>query len=198
MLKIGILASHRGSNLQAVIDACQLGKIPCQIVVVISNNSKAFALERARAANIPALHLSARTENNELQLDIALCNALKKHNTDLVMTLGYMKKLGDNTLDHFRNRILNVHPSLLPKFGGKGMYGQKIHEAVLAAGESHSGASIHLLDGDYDTGPVIAQQSIQIAPEETVQSLEHRILKIEHMLLVDTLDKIARKEIELP
>ncbi|MDH5737163.1 MAG: phosphoribosylglycinamide formyltransferase [Gammaproteobacteria bacterium] len=198
MLKIGVLASHRGSNLQSVIDACGSGELKSTVSVVISNNSHAPALDRARQASISAVHLSSRTEGNEGNLDQAICSTLISHHVDLVLTLGYMKKLGQQTLSAYKNRILNIHPSLLPKFGGKGMFGSRVHEAVLAAGETRSGASVHLLDAEYDTGPVIAQSAIFIEENETLESLGEKVLAIEHKLLVQTLIGISEGRILLP
>ena len=156
MMNIGFLASGRGSNMQAVIDACRAGVIDGRAAVVISNNSRAGALDRADREGIPRYHLSSVTHPDPGELDRAILDALTAHGVGLVMLAGYMKKLGPETLRHFRNRVLNIHPALLPRHGGEGMYGRRVHEAVLAAGEKETGVSVHIVDAEYDRGPVIA------------------------------------------
>lgn len=198
MIKLGILASHRGSNLQAVLDAGLEGVLDARVVVVISNNSASLALDKARNAGIDAIHLSSKNEGSEENTDRSICRALRDHEVDLILTLGYMKKLGKETLGQFKNRIINIHPSLLPKFGGQGMFGNKVHQAVLAVGDKKSGASLHLVDGEYDTGPVLSQRSLDVLPDDTAESLAARVLELEHRLLTDTLVKIAQGEIILP
>lgn len=198
MIKIGILASHRGSNLQAILDATLKDRLDAEVLVVISNNSRSPALVRAETAGIDAFHLSGKTEGTEENLDKRICKVLQDHGVELVLTLGYMKKLGSKTLGQFKNRIVNIHPSLLPKYGGQGMFGNKVHQAVLSAGDKKSGASIHLVDSEYDTGPVISQSSLDVLPDDTAERLAARILEIEHSLLIDTLAKIAQGEIVLP
>lgn len=188
MMVLGILASHRGTNFQAIIDACQCGRLKARPGVAISNNSAAVALERAQAAGIPTAHLSSRTHPDPDDLDAAILETLQQHNVDIVVTVGYMKKLGPRTLAAYANRIINIHPSLLPKYGGKGMYGMNVHRAVIDAGDSETGISIHRLDADYDTGPVIAQCRIPVHPDDTPESLAERVLEREHEFLVETLD----------
>lgn len=197
-MKIGVLASHRGSNLQTVMDGCLSGVIEAKLVVAISNNSSSLALQRAKGAGIATYHLSSQTHPDECKLDQAICGALSQHQVDLVLTLGYMKKLGRETLSQFKNRIINIHPSLLPKYGGHGMYGGRVHQAVLDAGEKETGVSIHLLDNEYDTGPVIAQSKLDVQTGDTPETLAGRVLELEHSLLVDTLAKIAQRKILLP
>ena len=140
-LRIGLLASHGGSNLGAIVAACREGRIDAAPVVVIGNNSDAFALERARRANIPVYHLSSRTHPDPDALDAAIADALARYEVDLVALAGYMKRLGPRVLDRWRGRIINVHPSLLPQFGGQGMYGPRVHAAVLAAGAAVTGVT---------------------------------------------------------
>ncbi len=194
-LRIGVLASHRGSNLQTVMDAAASGRLAGEVAVVISNNSGALALARAREAGIRGLHISRRTNgDNE---DAAICEALREARVGVVLTLGYMKKLGPLTLETFRGRILNMHPSLLPLYGGQGMYGEHVHAAVIAAGEHETGASIHLVEPEYDTGPVIAQRKVPVRTDDDPASLAARVLAVEHALLVDTLARVAAGDLEL-
>ncbi len=196
-LPIGVIASHGGTNLQAIIDACTDGSLDARIRVVISNNSRALALERARRANIPTAHLSAVTHPDPASLDAAIADTLASHGVELVALAGYMRKLGPETLSRYRNRILNIHPALLPKYGGRGMYGEHVHSAVLAAGERVSGVSVHLVDEEYDRGPVIAQAEVPVMPEDTPDTLATRVLEQEHILYPRTIQRIASGEIDL-
>jgi phosphoribosylglycinamide formyltransferase-1 len=197
-LKLGVLASGGGTNLQAVIDACEQGRIPAQVTVVISNNSGAGALERARRHGIPALHISNYHHPNDADLDAAIVQVLQKHDVDLVLFAGYMKKRGPAFLRAYPGRVLNIHPALLPRFGGKGMYGMNVHRAVLAAGEGESGASVHLVDEKYDHGPILAQRRVPVLPDDTPEDLAARVLVVEHQIYPDVIGRIARGEITLP
>jgi phosphoribosylglycinamide formyltransferase-1 len=198
LLRIGVLASGRGSNLQALVDGCALGRIQGRVVVVISNNSRSGALARAAASGIPGCHLSSHTHPGPGELDFAICGALQQHACDLVALAGYMKQLGPHTLRAFRGRVVNVHPALLPRHGGTGMYGMRVHEAVLASQDAYSGATIHLVTGEYDQGPVLAQCRVPVLPGDTPESLAARVLAVEHELYVNTVAAIARGEMSLP
>ena len=196
-LRLGFLASHGGSNVQAILDAIRAGRLEAGAKVVISNNSEAMALERARQEGIPALHLSGRTHPEPDALDAAICAGLRDRGAELVVLAGYMKKVGPAVLAAFPRRIVNIHPALLPKFGGQGMYGMRVHEAVLAAGERESGATIHLVDGEYDRGPILAQDSVPVLEGDTADSLQARVIQVEHRLYAVTLQRIAVGEIGL-
>jgi phosphoribosylglycinamide formyltransferase-1 len=197
-LRLGVLASGGGTNLQAVIDASDDGRIPARVVVVISNNSRAGALERARRHGIPAHHLSNYHFPDDRDLDRALVELLRKYEVDLVLFAGYMKKRGSGFLKAFPGRILNIHPALLPRFGGKGMYGMKVHRAVLAAGETESGATVHVVDEVYDHGPILAQRRVPVLPNDTPESLAARVLGVEHKIYPEVVGQIARGELRLP
>ena len=192
-MRLGILASHHGTNFQAVIDACQCGNLAAEVAVAISNNSQSGALVRARAANIPTVHLSGRTHPQAEALDEALLSALTDHQVDLVVMLGYMKKLGSRTLQHFQGRIINIHPSLLPKYGGQGMFGLNVHKAVLESADTETGVTVHYADEHYDTGQMITQVRIQVMPDDSPESLAARVLRQEHKLLVNTLKQLAER-----
>jgi phosphoribosylglycinamide formyltransferase-1 len=196
-MNLGFLASGRGSNMQAVIDACKSGRLAAQPRVVISNNSGSGALARADRESIPCYHLSGRTHPDPVQLDAAILDALLRHEVELVTLAGYMKKLGPRTLERYAGRIINVHPALLPKFGGLEMYGARVHQAVLATGEKETGVTIHLVDAEYDTGPIVAQYRVQVLADDTVESLSQRVLEQEHRVLVETIGKIVSGEITL-
>jgi phosphoribosylglycinamide formyltransferase-1 len=196
-LRLGFLASHGGSNVQAILDACREGRLDAEPCVVISNNSDAPVLDRAMAARVPAFHLSAHVHPDPTRLDEAILATLEKHRVNLIVLAGYMKKLGPKTLARYRGRVLNMHPALLPKFGGRGMYGHHVHDAVLAAGEKESGATVHLADEEYDTGRILAQRKVPVRADDTSESLAARVLEVEHHLYAETLQRIARGEIKL-
>jgi len=196
-VNLGFLASGNGSNMQAVIDTCKSGRLAAKPCVVISNNSGSGALARARQEGIPHYQLSGRTHPDPARLDATILAALLRHEVELVILAGYMKKLGPRTLEHYEGRIINIHPALLPRFGGQGMYGARVHEAVLPAGEQETGVTIHLVDAEYDTGPIVAQCRVPVLADDTAESLAQRLLKQEHRFLVETIAKIVSGEIAL-
>ena len=193
-MNLGILASHRGTNFQAIIDACNEGILNAKITVAISNNSNALALGRAKEAGIPAFHLSGNTHPGPNELDSAILETLTSHDVDLVVLVGYLKKLGTRTLAHFDHRIVNIHPALLPSYGGKGMFGKKIHQAVLDNKENETGITMHYVDGEYDTGDIIAQVRVPVSESDTVSALEKKILQHEHQFLIATLNQLISQE----
>lgn len=197
-MNLGFLASGRGSTMQAVIDACKSGRLRAKPCVVLSNNRDAQALARARQEGIPAYHLSAKTDPDSGLLDAAILHTLRHYEVELVILAGYMKKLGMKTLEHYRGRILNIHPSLLPKFGGQGRYGIHVHEAVLAAGERETGATVHLVEGEYDQGTILSQCRVPVYTGDTADTLAQRVLVQEHRLLVETLEQILVEKLALP
>jgi len=196
-LRLGFFASHGGTNLQAILDAIAAGTLPASPRLVISNNSAARALERARAAGVATLHLSSRHHPEPAALDRAMVEALRAHGVNLVVLAGYMKKLGSAVLAAYPRRVLNIHPALLPRHGGRGMYGLRVHEAVLAAGDAESGVSVHLVDEHYDHGRVLAQARVPVCPGDTPETLQARVLAAEHRLYPDVLRRIAAGEIDL-
>ena len=197
-MNLGFLASGRGTNMQAIIDACREGRLQASPVIVISNNAGSGALERANSEGIVACHLSSAKHPDLIHLDRAMTETLLSHHVDLVILAGYMKKIGYQMLDAFRGRIINIHPSLLPKYGGTGMYGMKVHAAVIAAGETETGVTVHVVDRDYDQGPILAQRVIPVETGDTPESLAARVLDTEHAIYVDTLDRLISGEIRLP
>ena len=196
-LLIGFLASHGGSNMQAILDAIAAGTLPAQACLVICNNSSATALQRARAAGVSGLHLSSATHATPDALDQAMLDALRAHAVNLVVCAGYMRRVGARVLAAYRRRVVNIHPALLPRFGGKGMYGLHVHEAVLAAGERETGVTIHLVDEVYDHGAILAQATVPVLPGDTPEMLQARVLQTEHWLYPETLRRIASGEIDL-
>ncbi len=192
-MRVAVLASHEGTTLQALIDACADPNFPARVVMVISNNSQAGAMKRAAKANIPILHISSKTHGEEATADQAICEAASGADADLILLLGYMKRLGPVTQQIFEGRIINTHPSLLPKYGGRGYFGRRVHEAVLAAGEFQSGATLHYVEPEYDTGPVLAQIQVPVQKDDTAEALEQRVKAAEQQLLVATLRKLAEE-----
>jgi len=196
-LRLGFLASHGGTNLQAIMDACKDGRLASIPCVVISNNSSSGALKRATRESIPTYHLSQRTHPLTSDLDQAICDVLHEHQVNLVVLAGYMRKLGSLVLRRYAGRVLNIHPAVLPKFGGKGMYGHAIHKAVLAAGETSTGVTVHVVDEQYDHGPIVAQSTVPILPDDDVEQLSARVLEQEHTLYVEVLQHLENGEVDL-
>ncbi len=191
-MNIGALASHEGSTLQSVLDACAIRQISGRVTVVISNNGGSGALARARQAGVSWVHLSSHTHPDPEALDIAMRDALIGARVDLVLLVGYVKRLGPNVLAAFAGRILNTHPALLPKFGGKGMYGERVFEAVLRSGDTETGVSIHHVDAEYDTGRIVEQCRVPVLPGDSVEDLKSRVQDREKQFVVETIGAIAR------
>lgn len=183
--------------MQAVVDACRTGALVARPAVLTCNNRSAEAVSRAAQKGIPAYVLNSVTHPDPDLLDRAMLEALQKHACDVIVLAGYMKKIGPRVLTAYRGRIINVHPSLLPKYGGKGMYGRAVHEAVLAAGEQVTGATIHIVNEAYDEGRILAQGEVPVRPDDTAETLAARVLAREHALLVMTLGAIADGRIAL-
>lgn len=194
MIRIAVLASHGGTILQAVIDACASGELAAQVALVISNNSASGAMRRARAAGIATRHLSSATHADPASADAAMSAALHEFGVDWVLLAGYMKKLGPKVLREFRNRIVNTHPALLPKFGGSGFYGRRVHEAVIASGDQETGATLHIVDADYDSGPILAQVRVPVRVGDSVEELEERVKVAERKLVVATLAELSQQQ----
>ena len=191
-MNIGALASHEGTTLQAVLDACANGDIDGRVALVISNNADAGALRRARAAGVPVAPLSGKTHPDPAALDRAIRDALQAAGIDVVLLAGYMKKLGPLTLGAYAGRVINTHPALLPRHGGQGMYGMHVHRAVIAAGDRDSGVTVHQVEDDYDTGPALAQRQVPVLPGDTPEILAQRVQASERQLLVEVLGALSR------
>lgn len=197
-LHLGFLASHNGSSMRAIVKAIEEKRLDAKGCVVISNNGDSPALTFAREHDIPAHHMSVKKLGGEFECDREIAHALSGHKVDLVILSGYMRKLGPETLSRYRGRILNIHPGPLPKFGGQGMYGRHVHDAVVAAGESLSGITIHLVDEQYDQGPVLARKEVMIEKGDTGETLGRRIQALEPDFFVATLQQIASGTLALP
>ena len=196
-MNIAVFASGRGSNFQAILNAIQGGRLPASISLVVSNNSSAGALEIARAHGIPAVHRSLRQFPSQEAFDDALLALLDRHRVDLIALAGYMKQLSPRFVDAYRNRIVNVHPALLPAFGGPGMYGAHVHEAVVRSGAKVSGVTVHLVDEHYDHGMILAQETVRVDPNDTVETLSAKVLQLEHELYPRVLAAFAERRVRI-
>lgn len=197
-MNLGFLASHRGSNVQAILENIEQGQLPASPKVIISNNPYSGVLELARNKNVP--HYCLNEKNYPLEfgsLDQALVNILHEHQVNVVILAGYMKKIGNRLLEAYPNRILNIHPSLLPKHGGAGMYGLNVHQSVIDSGDRETGATIHLVNWEYDRGRILAQCKVEVSPDDTADSLAAKVLKIEPVLYTKTLKEIQNGSIDL-
>lgn len=194
--RIGVFASGRGSNLQAIINAIEKGELNCEIVFVLSNNSDAGALEIARNKNIPALHLSEKKFHKE-NFEESLIDLLNQYKPDLIVLAGYMKLVPERVIEIYKNRIINIHPALLPKYGGKGMYGMNVHRAVFEAGEKESGVTVHLVNEKYDEGKILYQEKVDISDCKSAEEVAEKILKVEHRIYPEVIQKIIEGKILL-
>ncbi len=196
MLNIAVLGSGRGSNFEAILNAAKAGFLPgARIGMVLSNNSTAGILEIARAHAIPAVHLSEKQCASDEAFVDALLAALRHHDTGLIVLAGYMKRLPARVVAAYRHRIINVHPALLPDFGGQGFFGIHVHEAVLAAGRTVSGATVHIVDDQYDHGAIVLQEQIPVLPDDTPASLAARVLQVEHRILPEAIRLFAEQRV---
>ncbi|MCR5608771.1 MAG: phosphoribosylglycinamide formyltransferase [Lachnospiraceae bacterium] len=196
-MNIAVFASHGGSDLQAIMDGCKENKINAKVQVVISNNGDSMALQRAEKENIPHFHLSAKTEGSEETLAKRLLDVLEEYNIDMIFLAGYMRLLHITILEKYNNRVFNIHPALLPKYGGKGMYGINVHTAVIAAREKESGVTIHRVNAEYDSGEIVAQTKVPVLENDTPETLAARVLEREHTFLVEVISDIVEGKIEL-
>ena len=180
---LAVLASGKGSNLSALINAINSGNIAnANIALVISNKKDSYALTIAREAKIPAVSIERSLFNSDEEYDLFLLEKLKEFNIDVVLFAGYLRIITPPFLKAYENRILNIHPSLLPDFGGKGMYGMKVHQAVISSNSEKSGCTVHLVTEEIDGGPVLAQACVSIKSDDTAESLAAKVLKEEHKL----------------
>jgi phosphoribosylglycinamide formyltransferase 1 len=185
MKKVAFLASGAGSSARAIVEAARAGDLALEPVLLVTNSRKAAALEWARDAGLPTACIPTATDPDQADRDLA--DALVKSGAELVVLSGYLRRLGPETLARFERRILNVHPGPLPDFGGEGMYGRRVHEAVVASGRAETAIVIHLVDEEYDHGPEIARQAVPVMAGETAEALEARVKAAEPAFFVETL-----------
>jgi phosphoribosylglycinamide formyltransferase-1 len=194
-LRLAIFASGRGSNFQAILTAMAAQRLKAQVVLCISNRPEAGALQIARAAQIPAAVIEEKHFVNVSDYETALLEQLVKHEANFIALAGFMRKIPSGIVRQFRHRIVNIHPALLPSFGGKGMYGHRVHEAVLAYGCKVSGATVHLVDEEYDTGTPIMQRCVPVLDDDTPETLAARVLEVEHQIYPEALQLFAEERI---
>ena len=199
MLRVAVLVSGGGTNLGALLDAVDSHKIEnAKIVRVISNNPNAYALTRAKDHGVEALCISPKAFENRELFNEALLSALKECNPDLIVLAGFLVNIPESIVRSFKNRIINIHPSLIPSFCGKGYYGLKVHEAVLARGVKVTGATVHFVDEGIDTGRIITQKAVEVMPDDTPEVLQKRVMEqAEWIILPEAVAKIARGEISI-
>lgn len=191
MLRISVLVSGGGTNFQAVIDSVEAGRIEgAEIACVISSNPNAYALERGKKHGINTYVIDKNQYPDMADRTDAIIKTLKEENTDLVVLAGYMSVLEPKLVKEYEKRIINIHPSLIPKYCGKGFYGHHVHEAVIAAGEKESGATVHFVDEGVDTGEIIIQRKVEVLEGDTPDELAARVLKVEHQILTEAINKV--------
>ncbi len=196
-LKLGFMASGGGSNFQAIVDNIDAGNLLATTHVLITNNPNVKVLERAKQADVPRYCFNHKIFPGFLSEEDAILKTMKKHDVNLIVLVGYMKKIGEDMRNIYNNRILNIHPALLPKYGGKGMYGIKIHRAVLESGDKETGATVHIVNSEYDKGRILAQRRILIDKNDTPETLAERVLSFEHVLYSQVLRGIQKNIIDL-
>lgn len=191
MKRIGVLISGGGTNLQSIIDATESGAIQGEISVVVSNRKNAYGLERAKNHSIPAIYIGKGNYPLVKEAEKELLKTLEAHKIDVLVLAGYLNILSPELIERYRNKIINVHPSLIPAYCGAGYYGMKVHEAVVANGETYSGATVHFVDEGTDTGAIIVQERVALTQDETAETLAKKVLAIEHRLLVETTKELC-------
>lgn len=190
-INLAICASGRGSNARAIIDFSLKNDAAYRVALIISNNSKTDVSKLAAEFNIPFAHISSLKFPDAADYSAQFLKVLKEQNIDMIALAGFMKKVPQCVIEAFKNRIFNIHPALLPKFGGEGMYGIHTHEAVLKAGETETGVTIHRVEGEYDSGEILAQSKVEVFKNDTPETLAARVLKTEHELYPKIIDQQA-------
>jgi len=193
LARIAVFISGGGSNLQSLIDASESGRLSGKIVLVISSRDNAYGLERAFNAGIDTFVYKVKNYVAKEDAYRDLMEMLEEYEVEYIALAGYLKLLPVPIVRQYKNRITNIHPALLPKYGGSGMYGHHVHEAVIKAGEKESGATVHIVDEIYDHGKILMQQKVSVSPEDTPESLAAKVLKIEHQIYPEALDKLIRE-----
>ncbi len=186
-VNIGILISGGGTNLQSIIDNIKNGNIKGEIKIVISNRKDAYGLIRAERSGIKALYIDRKEFNTEKEYNEKIMEEFEKRNIELVVLAGYLKVLSRGFVEKYKGRIINIHPSLIPSFCGKGCYGEKVHQMVLDYGVKVTGATVHFVDEGTDTGPIILQGVVEVKDKDTVNTLKERVLAVEHELLPEAI-----------
>lgn len=196
-LELAVFASGRGSNFSAILKAIENGKLLADVKILISNNGEAGALTTAADHDIPVKVINKKDFSSRSLFVESILSTLEKHHVNFIALAGYMKKIPPEVIQKFESRILNIHPALLPSFGGKGMYGHFVHEAVIDAGCKVSGVTVHLVDDHYDRGPIVAQRCVAVEEGDTPEILAARVLEEEHRLFSEALQLFAEGRVEI-
>lgn len=196
MLKLAVFVSGRGSNLKSIVDSIETGKLNAIVLAVISNKSDAPALSFAKDKSILTFVVSSNN-NQEAISFFDLSQKLIELEIDLIVLAGFLKKIPDDFVELFENRIINIHPALLPSFGGKGMYGLNVHKAVFDSSAKLSGATVHFVNQNYDEGKIIAQKCVDISDVKTPEEIADRVLKVEHLLLPEVIQFFAEGKVKI-
>ncbi|MBD3422295.1 MAG: phosphoribosylglycinamide formyltransferase [Chitinivibrionales bacterium] len=194
-MRCAVFASGSGSNFQALIDRQKSADLHVDFAVLIANNSRAFACQRARSNGIPVEHLPPTHFAHERSYAAKLAELLGRYRVEMIALAGYMKKIPPQIVGEYRHRMLNIHPGLLPAFGGRGLYGKHVHRAVLDYGAKISGVTIHFVDEEYDHGPVVIQKVVDVLDDDTPQSLAERVLELEHAYYWRAVEAVAQQRI---
>jgi phosphoribosylglycinamide formyltransferase-1 len=192
-----VFASGGGTNFQSLLDRRASGDLHVDFVLFVGNNSSAQAFERARSHDIPTVHIAPSHFDDEAAYTGRLLEILKEHQVEVIALAGYMKMIPSEVIRTYRNRILNIHPALLPAFGGKGLYGKKVHQAVLDYGAKVTGVTVHFVDEQYDHGPVIMQNTVKVLDGDDAESLAARVLKVEHDTYWRALELVAQGAVKV-
>ena len=196
MLNIAVLVSGNGSNLQSIINNIKNEYLKdVNLKLVISNKSNAYALERAKNSNIATKTILKKDYQDVLTFNQAILDTLKENNIDLVVLCGYLSILTENIIKEYHNKIINIHPSLIPAFAGPGFYGMKVHQSAINRGVKHSGATVHFVDEIADNGPILLQEIVNVSNMDTPESLQQKILKIEHQILPKAIKLISENKV---
>lgn len=196
-IKIGVLVSGGGTNLQTLIDHIENGEIPGEIKIVISSKKDAYSLERAKKHHIEGIYIGKGNYPNLKERNEKIIQLLEEKEIDLLVLAGYMSILTEDMVKKYERRIINIHPSLIPSFCGKGFYGERVHGAVLEYGAKVTGATVHFVDEGTDTGPVILQRAVYVEENDTVESLAKRVLEVEHELLPEAVKLFAQGRLKI-
>ncbi len=197
ILKLGVLVSGNGTNLQAIIDKSEIGEIPAKVVVVISNTEEAYALHRAKRHAIPAFVVKPKDFPDKRSYEQKMIEILEDYDVGLIVLAGFMKILSPHFIETFRNKIINIHPSLIPAFCGKEFYGMKVHRAVIDYGVKLTGATVHFVDENVDSGPIILQKAVEVEDDDTAETVALKVHQIEHQILPEAIRLFAEGRLRI-
>ncbi len=197
ILNVGVLASGNGTNLQSIIDKSEKGELPARVTVVISNRSDAYALKRSEKHSIPSYAVKPKDFSDQIAYEQRMIDILNTHKVELVVLAGFMKILSSHFIKAFKNRIINIHPSLIPSFCGKDFYGMKVHQAVIDYGVKITGATVHFVNEEVDAGPIIIQKAVTVEDSDTPETIAQKVHEIEHEILPEAVKLFAEGKLKI-